>query len=516
MSSLLFCWLNLHLLLPAQDFDFKSSTPLIPPWLTLNHENELSLKEPDKRVLLANSVQEYPVTPGDIYQLSYLGTNNLNTFESMVTSDFTLPLNLFGIIRVHHMSYNQLREKVKLLVLQAYPQSKPQFMLRSTGIFQIYLKGEVNAAGFINCWGLTRLSEVIQGRTTAYTSFRRVEVVSTTEVVTTAGTVNVYDLFAALQLGEQDQDPYVKPGDTVVLHPYERQIKVSGEVFKPGIYQLREKEELNELIQLYAKGFTALSDTERLQIQRSNPEDTSSAGTKAGETYYLNALLTELESFTLRDGDEVYIPSQKEKLPIVYFEGAVKEQDPAQAKILTTSEKTGKLTYPFRWGEKLSTALRSLQSRLATDANLGAAYILRQGQAATLPVNLIELIHNYSPEKDIELAPYDRIIIPFKQYWVNVSGAVQKPGPYPFFPERSYLYYLEQAGGAIREKNLANRVKITDSSAKRQPVKRPIEPEDTIYVYYNHPLYHISQWAVLVSATISVTTLVVSLVNLSK
>lgn len=499
----------------AQNLDLQGINSIGSNLITFNENTDITLTDPDKRVLLANSVENYPVTPGDIYQIVYIGANRINTLEGMVGGDLTLNLNIFGTIKVNGLTYNQLREKVIQLVLQGYPQSKAQLSLRSTGIFQIYLKGEVNASGFINCWGMSRLSEAIQGRLTAWSSLRQVEVISP------AGLSRTYDLFAAARFGKQEQDPYVQPGITIVLHKFERQIKISGEVHQPGTYQLLNTEGVTEVIQSYANGFTALANTRQLEIRRPQPDQkttpVSAAGNTNGHMYYLDGTDPASASFALQDGDEIFVPSNKEKLPIVYFEGALDANPPAQGQGQNSlNDTTEKIVYTFNWGEKLASAMRNLQSHLATTANLSAAYLLREGETASVPVNLVELLHNYSPEKDVELHPYDRIIIPFKQYWVTVSGAVAKPGLYAYQPERNYRYYLDLAGGAIPEKNIANAVSITDRQSSQQPSSRLIQPEDTIYVHYNHPLYYVGQWATLISAAIAVTSLVISLMNLSK
>ena len=119
-------------------------------------------------------------------------------------------------------------------------------------------------------------------------------------------------------------------------------------------------------------------------------------------------------------------------------------------------------------------------------------------------------------ENDVQLMPYDRIVIPFRQYYVTVSGAVFNPGKYPYIPNRSFKYYLELAGGSDPEKNNNNSAIITDVHDEKQDIDRIIQPEDNIYLEYSNPLFHINQWAFIVGTTISLTALIISIIQLTK
>ena len=297
----------------------------------------------NNHVLLANSSKDYPVTPGDVYKLTYINSIGINSFEIIVQSDFSCNLYLFGTLSVENMTFNSFRIMVQQIILNAYPDSSPQLILQSTGVFNIYIKGEVNEASFITCWGLSRLSEVIQEKITNFSSIREISIISSD------GTANGYDLFAAKRFGEREQDPYLKPDDTIIIKKYDRQIIVSGEVFRTGIYQLIDGENLNELITIYADGFTELSDTTKIQIKRYNSEKTD-----AGEMFYLDSSSAIFKDFILQNNDEIYIPNKNEDLPVVFFEGAIESGDEEN---YYTEEMSSKRIYYFVQGEKLSTAV---------------------------------------------------------------------------------------------------------------------------------------------------------------
>jgi polysaccharide export outer membrane protein len=456
----------------------------------------------ESRVILANAVKNYPVTPGDVYKLSYMTAGGIQSLEITVQGDFSLNLSVFGKLSAQGLTYQELRTAAENLVNHAYPGSKPSFIIISTGIFQIYLKGEVKEAGYVNCWGLSRLSEVIAGKTTAYSSLRDIEVIAEN------GAVKTYDLFSALSLGKRDEDPYVKPDNTVVVKKVQRQVKIFGEIFRPGTYQLLASDGLEELISNYGGGFTNLSDPTRIRIVRFVTEEK-----QKGEAYYLSSKDSLYKDFILHNLDEVYIPSKKDSLPVVYFEGALDLDEKAAVKGEELSEK---YTYRFVEGQKLSSALQELYNKFSSEADLKRAYIIRSGEDKPIAVDIEALIHNYDASKDIVLVPYDRVIIPFRQYFVTVSGAVFRPGHYPYMPNRSYKYYLQLAGGTDPQKNIGEKVIITDMNDTVFSQTRIIQPEDIIYAEYNNPLYHANQWAVIIGTAVSVTALVLTIIQLSK
>ena len=55
-----------------------------------------SAAAPADRLALAMSNANYPVTPGDIYRLTYEQGNALSTLDIQVGSDSTIQLNIFG------------------------------------------------------------------------------------------------------------------------------------------------------------------------------------------------------------------------------------------------------------------------------------------------------------------------------------------------------------------------------------------------------------------------------------
>ena len=100
------------------------------------------------------------------------------------------------------------------------------------GSLDVFVTGEVKQASWVNVKALTRLSQILGDLSTAYSSTRDLKIRSA------SGEERSYDLFRAKRYGELFQDPYLAPGDMVIVEKAERRVRITGEVKRPGEYQL--------------------------------------------------------------------------------------------------------------------------------------------------------------------------------------------------------------------------------------------------------------------------------------
>ncbi|MFW5711673.1 MAG: SLBB domain-containing protein [Spirochaetota bacterium] len=214
-----------------------------------------------ERVRLAISNTDYPITPGDIYELTYYLAGAPVIREMTVTSDYTIDLGIFGRMNVIAMEFPELEQRVEAMIEEAYPKSQPTLTITSVGSFQVPILGQVRETDYISAWGLTRLSEILEGRLTRYASTRDIRIVDY------VGRSTRYDFWKAQYQGLLDQDPYVKPGDRVVVPQIKREVTVRGEVFRPGRYQLLEDENIDDVLD-FSGGFTPMADLTRLTVER--------------------------------------------------------------------------------------------------------------------------------------------------------------------------------------------------------------------------------------------------------
>ena len=347
----------------------------------------------DSRTLLAVTNPDYLVSPGDVYTLSFNREQASVTQYLIVEPDLSVDLSIFGVESAANKTFIQFKQMVEQKVRTAYPKSLPRITIRSTGVFEVMLKGEVVQTGYKLAWGLTRLSEIVERSLTPYSSTRNIRIISA------SGRVRDYDLYRAFREGDKNQDPLVRPRDTILLSKYDRQITLSGEVERPGKFQLLSGEHLEKAIMSYGSGPTPAADLSRVELDQYNPTE------KVDEIRYIDVNDGFGETIVLNDGDSIYVPSKTELLPIIYFEGAIvpEGQNPQEKFVIYRQKQT------MRKGETLYTALRNVV--LSPQADLPACYIKRKNE--TVFIDLDDYLYNYDPKKDVVLQPLDCIVIPY-------------------------------------------------------------------------------------------------------
>ena len=430
--------------------------------------------EIQQKLQLAISSEAYSVTPGDVYRLSFRQADTSVTIDFLVESNYSINMKVFGLVNAGGMTFARLKPIVEKAVNAAYPRSMPSLSIYSLGIFQVDLKGETIQSQSVIAWGMSRLSDILEGKLGPYSCLRNIKVISAN------GSEQTYDLFQFQRLGIADQNPYVKSGDTVVISARDRTIEIAGEIKRPGTYQLLPSDQLREMIDFYGGGLTTAAEISRVRVDRVSGEKPS--------TLYVNLRDETGSGFSLQDGDVVTIPSKTATLPIVFFEGAVSPEmvrvgsatQAAQAPGMLSSTGYNRLSYSFRQGETLRSALGALKDSISPMANLSGAYLIREGISQPFPIDLAALLSGSGAAFDMSLWSFDRIIIPLLQFSVVVSGAVDKPGTYQYTAGQTYQFYITLAGG--NAKQASEKVFITDANGKTRDQNDVIHPEDQIFV----------------------------------
>jgi len=454
-------------------------------------------------LLLSLSADDYPVTPGDSYRLTYITASTAISVDTVVESDFTVNLSFLGKIPAQGLAFVDLKKKIEQRILSAYPNGSPSITIISNGLFQVRVEGEVIQADYSNAWGLTRISQVVYNYLTPFSSIRDVEVFSK------SGARKQVDLFRAIRFGEKEQDPYVRPGDTVVIYKRDRAVRLSGEIRRPGVYQLLSGEGLKELIEYYGDGFTPLADPSRARLERLIAD-----GDKIAQTAVINLTERLDQNIELRDLDTLSIPMKTDYLPIVLLEGAILPDVVQQAKSTAsisdkgTSEPTGyrKFAIPIKEGETLYKVLWERRDQIFPDADLANAYVLRKDDNTVIPVDLETLLYSYSPEKDLTLEPFDQLVIPFRQFFVSVTGGVRNPGQYPYVPNKTLNYYLDMAGGIDQELGKITSARVLDRNGRRLPRESFLDPEAKVHVPYSFSYYFFRYFPIITTSTAAIFT----------
>ena len=483
--------------------------------------------EAEERAQVAMASLEYPVTPGDVYLLTYRPAGGEIVSRSLVVNgDYSIDFGVFGKIDASNLTFADLKAKAEALVAQSYTRSLPLLTLTSVGVFRVSIRGEVAPVDHPTAWGLTRLSEVVNAVRGPNSSYRIVEVTSKT------GDVKRYDLLKARLMGAVEQDPLLKPGDTVALRLAMRIVRLGGEVWQPGSYELAPDEGLRELIESYGGGLTSRADTGRIRVDHATPSGLRSDYISIPQSYESGA--------ALQHGDVVSVGSHSDRRPVVWFEGAVlqsrmtgqgnapeaaagpagAEDAPGGASAASMTETArGRVSCQINEGEMLSDALAEVRGSIAPNADLASATLIRQHRAEPVAVDLQALIGGSAPGADLPLVANDRIFIPLLQSTVAVTGAVNNAGAYPYQPGMPAWYYIGLAGGINPERSQKGSFRVMDQRGNRRLPADQIKPGDQIYIPSTSFEYNIMRYSPLITgiatAVVSLITLALTILNLN-
>ena len=358
---------------------------------------------------LAMSVPDYPVTSGDVYTLAFAAGGSPVNYTIPVDSNYKIRVANLGVLNGRGLTYNQLKSQVENLVTKNYPMGGVQFVLTSPAVFLVSMSGEVSRASERKAWALTRLSSFVGSNLTSYSSTRNISVVSAD------GKKKVYDLFKARRDGDFSQDPYLRPGDKIVVNRMDRKVTIGGAVERPGTYELLKGENLKTLVNLYGNGLTEYADTSRIILRRVN-----NSNDQAGDTVYLEA--SEIEKdFVLENADSITIPSRTELRETLFFEGAVGSLGRASQNSNSDSSESNNINNPiinripvqFLAGENYATLIRRNGGSFFPTSDLRNAYIVRNGQK--IPLNLEDVLYNKDYMSDYFAQKNDTLYVPYLQ-----------------------------------------------------------------------------------------------------
>jgi protein involved in polysaccharide export with SLBB domain len=267
---------------------------------------------------------------------------------------------------------------------------------------------------------------------------------------------------------------------------------VAGAVERPGVYQLLEGETLKELIGRYGSGFTPEADQSRLElVRRVNSISVS------GDKIFLKESDT-AGGFALENHDRVTVPEIIELEPVIFVEGAIGIEADAS---LTTSTRRA---VTFNKGESYAALVRRNRGWFSSESDIKNAYIIRGDRQ--MAMNLTPMLYDADYRFDEPVVENDVLIIPFRQYFVTVAGAVKVPGRYPYIPDRDWEYYIALAGGFVAGQNAREAVVIKDLQGKKLNKTDTITPETVITASTNAFLYYFNQYAPVITTALTVIT----------
>ncbi|SVE63433.1 uncharacterized protein METZ01_LOCUS516287, partial [marine metagenome] len=172
--------------------------------------------------------------------------------------------------------------------------------LRSIGIFVL---GEASQPGLFLVSGLSTLTNAIfvSGGVNTTGSLRNIQLKRNGEVVST------FDFYDLLLKGDTRDDSRLIQGDVVFIPPIGKTVGASGEIGRPGIYELKDNETLRDLIE-FAGNLKPKADVFSADLQRVDPS------VNGFSLIPVDFNKSSMDSFQLNNGDVLRVHSVVDNL----------------------------------------------------------------------------------------------------------------------------------------------------------------------------------------------------------
>jgi protein involved in polysaccharide export with SLBB domain len=205
---------------------------------------------------------DYVIGPGDELKALLWGRIN-DRLDLIVQRDGGVLIPEIGPLQVAGLTFEQAKKLIELRGEQITGVQVDVTMGRLRTI-PVFVMGEVRQPGAYTVSALAHVSNALaaSGGITKVGSLRRVELRRGNH------TIKVLDLYAMLLYGDTAQDLQIEPDDVIFVPVIGSVAAVTGNVKRPGIYELaRDGESLDAVLRL-AGGISAFGYAQRVQVER--------------------------------------------------------------------------------------------------------------------------------------------------------------------------------------------------------------------------------------------------------
>ena len=418
--------------------------------------------EPDLNI---PTPKNYQVGPGDEIVIDIYGYSEAS-YRLTVSHEGSINIPYIGIVYVNGLTIDEAAQRIKSKLSTVYStiatgKTSVQVSIGRIRGIKVTLMGEITQPGTYTLPSLATVFNALyaSGGPTRNGSFRDIEVIRNNKVI---DTVDVYDF---LMKGDQSKNIRLQDQDVIRVPVYQTHVTITGQVKRPGIYELKPHESLADLLH-YAGGFSDSAYT---------------ASIKAIQLTLTQKKVTDISAdqyavFQPQNGDQFYVSGILDRyLNRVIIQGAVYRPG----------------TFALTPGLTLKQLIEKADG-LREDAFLPRGYMVRLNPDLTTSVvqfNVANIMNGTEPDIPLQREDVVQIYSIFDlrdEYTVSIQGAVRNPGVYMYADSMTLEDLIMQAGGfqegATPQKiEVARRVKdsnpLSDSAKLAQVFEVNVNPD---------------------------------------
>ena len=383
----------------------------------------------------------YIIGPGDNLRLSMWGAAELQ-YQLTVDAQGNIFIPTAGQFFVSGITYESLQNKLTAYLSKFYEglTSDPPTIFLDISLsklkpIKIFVTGEIAQPGGYNISSFATVFNALYsvGGPLTSGSLREIRVIRNNKVLTT---VDIYDyILKGMLIG----DVRLQNNDMIFIPPRKKSVSITGEVFRPAIYELKEGENLQKIIE-FAGGLNATAYTGRVQINRIIPFD-KRQNTQIDREYIdvdLSKVLSKSSDTPLFDKDIITVFPILNKLEnFVTIEGSVYRPG----------------TYEYSTVKTLKELIKKAGGEMP-ETYYGKVDVIRTRPDESnefISVDLAKALYG-DPENNINLQPRDRVKI-YSIYElvdkknVSISGYVKHSVTLPYADSLTLFDMVFRAGG---------------------------------------------------------------------
>ena len=394
----------------------------------------------------------YKLGPGDEVIIDIWGSNEA-TIRQTISPDGFINVPNLGLISLNGMTVKNADSYLRKKFGKIYPvdgenpESDIKLTLGNIRSIQVNILGEVAVPGTYSLSSLSTIYNALYcaGGVSDVGTLREIRLVRNKKTI---ATVDVYDFILN---GNSSDDVKLQDGDVIIVAPYKQLVDVAGKVKRPMVYEMKEGETVQNLID-YSGGFAGDAYKSNLRLIRRN-----------GVEYQVYTVDSEdFGAFTLMDGDSLTVETMLDRYANkIDIQGAVYRPG------------------AYQLGGNITTVSQLIRKAdgLKGDAFTNRAILYREKEDLTrqiIPVDIKALLSGSA--EDILLQKNDSLYVSSIHELqdiglVSLEGEVANPGEYPYAENMTLEDLILQAGGLLESAStvridVSRRIKNPDSTTQ--------------------------------------------------
>ena len=330
---------------------------------------------------------DYILGPDDNIRIILFG-NKSATYLLKVNREGEIFFPEIGPIAVAGLTFLDTKEIIQKIVENQLIGTQVSITLGSLRSIDIFVLGDAYQPGMFTVSALSTLTNAIfkSGGINSTGSLRTIQLKRKGKVITT------FDFYDLLLRGDTSNDARLMQGDVIFILPITKTVGIDGEVGRPGIYELKENETLEDLLK-FAGNLKPKADIFSAELKRVDPSENGFS------LSHVDLTDASQDSFELKNGDVFGI------YPVINV---------LKKAVLVTGHARKPGFFPWKEGMRLRDLIRT-SADLLSMTDLHYVLIKRDDKITQnyqyLQTDLEEIFRNSSSDANILLEEKDEIIL---------------------------------------------------------------------------------------------------------